>query len=185
MKLSQTLAATAAAASLSVLLVGTASADPDCSSATYAAVNAVSAASAADAADKAAADAQELYDALAAAHKELAAAVKADNETVPPLTEDSQRTTDAKAALAKAQKAVDGFEAKGVTIETLRDKAAETDGDALHKAAADALAAAREACAADPVEADDDLTPAVVPASTDSQVAVLPDTSEGVDTGAW
>ena len=101
---------------------------------------------AADAADKAAADAQKLYDDLAAAEKGLAAAIKADNETVPPLTEDSQRTKDAKAAQAAAKKAVDAFEAKGVTIEALRAEAAKTDAAALRVKLAAAAAVVERAC---------------------------------------
>ena len=101
---------------------------------------------AAVAADKAAADAQALYDTLAAAQKEEAAAIAADNATVPPLTEDSQRTKDAKAATVAAQKAVTAFEGKGVTIEQLRTEARKTDADALRTKFADAVRRASEAC---------------------------------------
>lgn len=94
-------------------------------------------------ADNAAADAQKLYDTLAAADKELAAAIKADNDT--GATQDSQRTKDAKAAQAAAKKAVEAFEAKG-TIEALRAAAAKTDADALRVKLAAAVVAATEAC---------------------------------------
>lgn len=94
----------------------------------------------ATAADKAVADAQKLYDTLDAARVEEAAAIKADNATVPPLGVDSQRTKDAKAAVVAAKAAVLAFEAKGVTIETLRKNAADTDAAAI-KVKLDAAAA--------------------------------------------
>lgn len=118
----------------------------DCAAALTAFQDASKAADAAKADDVAAADAQKLYDTLDAAQIELAAAVKQDNATIPPLSADSQRTKDAKAALVKAQAAVTAFEAKGVKIETLRDTAAKNDAAALVKAADKARATATDAC---------------------------------------
>lgn len=165
---------------------------------------------AAVAADKAVADAQALYDTLDKARVELAAAIAADNATVPPLTEDSQRTKDAKAAVAKAEASVKAFEAKGVSIEALRAEAAKADAAALKVLLDAAAKVADTACKGKPGEPApkdvdcDEVTRAEAqrilnldlsdPNNLDvdgdgiacevDQVRVVPRTSSGVDTGA-
>lgn len=121
----------------------------DCAAALTAFQDASKAADAAKADDQAVTDAQKLYDTLAAAETEQAAAIAVDNATVPPLSGDSQRTKDAKAALVTAKAAVAAFVAKGTTIEQLRAKAALTNAVTLAADAVKARAIATEACKGD------------------------------------
>lgn len=167
-------AAIIASGSFAIASPALAADDPTCGEAVLTLSDATKAVVTARADDTAVRDAEKLYADLAAAKVEVAAAVKADNDAVPPLTADSQRTKDAKAAEVKAQAAVTAFEAKGVTLEKLRETAAKTDAVVLERARVAAKDAADKACKG-----------ADAPTTRSPQVIVVPDTSAGVDTGSW
>lgn len=148
----------------------------------------------AKAADKAVADAEAAHKTLADARVEEAAAVAADNATVPPLTEDSQRTKDAKAAVIKAEKEVKKHEA----LDVLRPVAAKTDALKLADTLKLAIAVRDEACrtvVTPPAATTTVTTPPPATTTTtvkpkaptsipsNNQFDFIPDTSGGVDTG--
>ncbi|MDN5858956.1 MAG: hypothetical protein L0H84_10060 [Pseudonocardia sp.] len=151
---------------------------PDCAAALLAYGDAAKAAAQAQLDDQAAADVQTLYDALAAAQAELVAAQAADEAA--GLQEPSQRTKDAQAAVGVALIDVGKFEAEGVTIEQLRETAAKTDAVELAAAAVAAQAAADVACKGEDGQDGQDGED-----SAPAAPVVVPDTSDGVDTGSW
>jgi hypothetical protein len=123
---------TIAGAALALLVGGAVPAlaaddEPTCDEARRSVVELDVKVNAAAAADDAVASAEKVAEQLAAARAELAAAVAVDNATVPPLTEDSQRTVDAKALVAELEeKAVAPAE-----LDQLRKLAEASDVDEL------------------------------------------------------
>lgn len=163
-------------------------ATPECGAALSKLVDARADLNKALAADKFAADAQKLHDDLAKARAEEAAAVKADNETVPPLSADSQRTKDAKADVIRLVALVNAITP---TLEDRRAEAAKTDAEELADVAAKVQDEADKACEGEPGDPGPVVTvppaPPVTVTPAPPAVVVVPQVpvkpSGGVETG--